>query len=114
MFKVKCGPHSLGVATFPETWLDADVLQRALRRVYQTPAAWLNYGEPAGDAALRRHAVRVTTRLQTARQRTVRLVHDRGCRFMAEPADLFGWVDMGADAEPLAQWLRSLRTSAHT
>ncbi len=57
------------------------------------------------QGALRRHAERVATRLQTARQRTVRLVRDSGCAFRAEPAGLFGWIDVGADTEPLAQQL---------
>ncbi len=35
MFKVQGGLHSPGMGTLPETWLDADVLQRALRRVCQ-------------------------------------------------------------------------------
>ena len=37
------------------------------------------------QGALRRHAERVATRLQTARQRTVRLVRDSGCAFRACP-----------------------------
>lgn len=57
------------------------------------------------QGALRRHAERVVTRLQAARQRTVRLVRDSGCHFRAEPAGLFGWVDVGVDTEPLAQRL---------
>ena len=71
------------------------------------------------QGALRRHAERVTTRLQAARQRTVRLVRDSGCHFMAEPAGLFGWVDVGADTEPLAQrlldegWLTAPGTLFH-
>jgi len=57
------------------------------------------------QGALRRHAERVVTRLQAARQRTVRLVRESGCHFRAEPAGLFGWVDVGVDTEPLAQRL---------
>lgn len=52
---------------------------------------------------LRRHAERVAGRLETARQRCVRLVEDAGCRFAAPPAGLFGWVDVGVDTERLAQ-----------
>jgi DNA-binding transcriptional MocR family regulator len=54
---------------------------------------------------LRRHAERVTTRLDAARVRTVRLAQDAGCRFVAPPAGLFGWLDVGVDTEPLAQTL---------
>ncbi len=57
------------------------------------------------QGVLRRHAERVTARLQAARQRCVRLVQDSGCRLCAEPAGLFGWVDVGMDAEALAQRL---------
>jgi DNA-binding transcriptional MocR family regulator len=41
------------MGTLPEAWLDAAVLQRALRRVCTRPQAWLRYGDPAGDATLR-------------------------------------------------------------
>lgn len=51
---------------------------------------------------LRRHAERVTARLAAARTRVVRLAHDAGCRFAAEPQGLFGWVETGIDTEPLA------------
>jgi len=51
---------------------------------------------------LRRHAERVATRLAAARTRVVRLAHEAGCRFAAEPQGLFGWVDTGLDTEPLA------------
>ena len=51
---------------------------------------------------LRRHAERVSTRLAAARTRVVRLAHEAGCRFAAEPQGLFGWVDTGLDTEPLA------------
>ena len=39
------------------------------------------------------------------KERCVRLVQDSGCRLCAEPAGLFGWVDVGMDAEALAQRL---------
>ncbi|MFO1224694.1 MAG: PLP-dependent aminotransferase family protein [Burkholderiaceae bacterium] len=51
---------------------------------------------------LRRHAERVAARLAAARTRVVRLAHDAGCRFAAEPQGLFGWVETGIDTEPLA------------
>jgi len=52
---------------------------------------------------LRRHAERVSARLETARQRCARQVEDAGFRFAAPPAGLFGWVDVGVDTERLAQ-----------
>ena len=54
---------------------------------------------------LRRHAERIRHRLDQARGRSVRLAEQAGCRFVAEPAGLFGWVDTGADTEALAQRL---------
>ncbi|MBK6865175.1 MAG: PLP-dependent aminotransferase family protein [Ideonella sp.] len=52
---------------------------------------------------LRRHAERVTVRLEAARARTVRLAEGAGCRFAAPPRGLFGWVDTGVDTERLAR-----------
>jgi DNA-binding transcriptional MocR family regulator len=52
---------------------------------------------------LRRHAERVRSQLAQARQRCVKLVEKAGCRFAAEPAGLFGWIDTGVDTDALAQ-----------
>lgn len=52
---------------------------------------------------LRRHAQRVRTRLDQARARSAKLAQAAGCRFVSEPAGLFGWVDTGVDTEALAQ-----------
>jgi DNA-binding transcriptional MocR family regulator len=52
---------------------------------------------------LRRHCERVRTRLDLARSRSVKLALNAGCRFAAEPAGLFGWVDTGVDTDTLAQ-----------
>ncbi len=54
---------------------------------------------------LRRHAERIRTRLDAARNRSVKLAVAAGCRFATEPAGLFGWVDTGVDTEALAQRL---------
>jgi DNA-binding transcriptional MocR family regulator len=51
---------------------------------------------------LRRHAERVVAQLDRARQHTVRLAQQAGCRFVTPPAGLFGWVDVGCDTEALA------------
>jgi DNA-binding transcriptional MocR family regulator len=53
MFQAQSGLPAPGMGTLPETWLDAGLLQRALRRVCADPTPWLRYGEPAGDARLR-------------------------------------------------------------
>jgi len=52
---------------------------------------------------LRRHAERVGARLDQARQRVIRLAEGAGCRFVAPPQGLFGWVDTGVDTDRLAQ-----------
>jgi DNA-binding transcriptional MocR family regulator len=52
---------------------------------------------------LRRHSERIRTRLEAARSRSVKLALHAGCRFAAEPAGLFGWVDTGVDTDALAQ-----------
>ncbi|MCA3238223.1 MAG: PLP-dependent aminotransferase family protein [Curvibacter sp.] len=52
---------------------------------------------------LRRHAERVRVRLDAARSRSVKLAESHGCRFVAPPAGLFGWVDTGVDTDVLAQ-----------
>ncbi|MEJ8836485.1 aminotransferase-like domain-containing protein [Ramlibacter sp. AN1133] len=52
---------------------------------------------------LRRHSERIRTRLDLARSRSVKLALHAGCRFAAEPAGLFGWVDTGVDTDALSQ-----------
>ena len=57
---------------------------------------------------LRRHAERIRTRLDGARSRSVKLALHAGCRFAAEPAGLFGWVDTGVDTDALSQRMLDL------
>ncbi|MBL0945552.1 MAG: PLP-dependent aminotransferase family protein [Hydrogenophaga sp.] len=54
---------------------------------------------------LRRHAERIRARLDGARARSVKLAMAAGCRFVAEPMGLFGWLDTGVDTDALAQRL---------
>lgn len=60
MFQVRGGAPSPGMGTLPEDWLDAGLLQRALRRATSSAAAqsWLRYGDPAGSLALRQSLAR--------------------------------------------------------
>ncbi|MBL8333188.1 MAG: PLP-dependent aminotransferase family protein [Rubrivivax sp.] len=60
MFHARGGPPAPGLGTLPEDWLDAALLQRALRRATSAAAAsaWLRYGDPAGSPALRQALVR--------------------------------------------------------
>jgi len=54
---------------------------------------------------LRRHAERIAAKLGSARHRAVRMALDAGCRFVTPAQGLFGWIDVGADTERLAQHL---------
>lgn len=54
---------------------------------------------------LHRHAERVRQKLDAARARSVALAQAHGGVFAAPPNGLFGWVDVGADTERLAQVL---------
>ena len=51
---------------------------------------------------LRRHAERIRTRLDGARNRSVKLALAHGCTFAAEPVGLFGWVETGTDTDALS------------
>jgi DNA-binding transcriptional MocR family regulator len=54
MFHAGMHGSAPGMGTLPEDWLDPALLQRALRRVAAGDGtAWVRYGEPAGDPALR-------------------------------------------------------------
>ncbi|MBL8328523.1 MAG: PLP-dependent aminotransferase family protein [Rubrivivax sp.] len=55
MFAHPQSPLSPGIGMLPQAWLDAPLLQRALRQCSgpQQAAGWLGYGEPAGDPTLR-------------------------------------------------------------
>jgi len=54
MFQARHRHGAPGSGMLPESWLDATLLQRALRRVSSSaPERWLSYGDPAGDPGLR-------------------------------------------------------------
>lgn len=71
------------------------------------------------QGSLRRHAERVTTRLQAARLRTQRLALEADFRFVSPPQGLFGWVDTQVDTERLTEamldrgWLLAPGTLFH-
>ncbi len=68
------------------------LLEKALARIIE-------------QGQLRKHCERVRNQLQSARRASVKLGLQAGCRFAAEPAGLFGWVDVGADTDDLAPLL---------
>lgn len=53
MFRTRASLPGPGQGMLPEGWLDAALLQRALRRAMAHAEDALRYGEPAGDASLR-------------------------------------------------------------
>ena len=53
MFRTRASLPGPGQGTLPESWLDAALLQRALRRAMADKDDALRYGEPAGDPSLR-------------------------------------------------------------
>jgi DNA-binding transcriptional MocR family regulator len=54
MFQACASGSAPGMGTLPEDWLDAPLLQRALRHATTGSAGqWLRYGDPAGDPGLR-------------------------------------------------------------
>ena len=55
---------------------------------------------------MRRHTERVMDKLGSARERIVKVAEAHGCRFVAPPRGLFGWVDVGIDTERLAERLQ--------
>ena len=94
MFQAQGGLPAPGMGTLPEAWLDATVLQRALRRVCNSPGAWLSYGEPAGDALLRSALAQRLADLGVAATpgqivTTVGATHalDLVCRTLLQPGD---------------------------
>ncbi len=58
MFQGQPGRQGPGLGTLPEPWLDAALVERALRRVLVHSAASLRYGDPSGDPSLRQALAR--------------------------------------------------------
>ncbi|HET9821627.1 MAG TPA: PLP-dependent aminotransferase family protein [Burkholderiaceae bacterium] len=59
------------------------------------------------QGTLRRHAERVSQRLEAARQRSARLAREAGFAFAAPPQGLFGWLDTGVNSDALSQRLHA-------
>lgn len=95
----------VGFLAAPSVWVER-LLDTKLLSTLTTP----NLMERAlahcvEQGQLRCHAERIRHRLDAARQRSVKLAIEAGCRFVSEPAGLFGWVDTGVDTENLSQRL---------
>jgi DNA-binding transcriptional MocR family regulator len=95
----------VGFVAAPARWLDALVDTKLLSALTSPALLERAMAHCIDSGALRRHAERVSTRLQAARVRTQRLAEDAGCHFAMPPQGLFGWVDTGVDTERLSQAL---------
>jgi DNA-binding transcriptional MocR family regulator len=93
----------VGFVAAPHAFVDR-LIDTKLLGTLTTPAITeLALANCLEQGLLRRHAERVNTRLDAARARSVKLAQSHGCRFVAPPCGLFGWVDVGADTERLAR-----------
>jgi len=86
------------------------LVERAIQRKLLTTLSTPGLTERAlaialEQGTLRRHAERLTQRLDAARTRAVRLAREAGFGFAAPPQGLFGWLDAGVDADLLARHL---------
>jgi DNA-binding transcriptional MocR family regulator len=92
----------VGFAALPRALVDR-VVDTKLLSTLTTPALLEQaVAHCLEQGLLQRHAERVNARLDAARTRTVRLAQAAGCRFVAPPAGLFGWVDAGVDTDRLS------------
>ncbi len=117
--KVLTPQWRVGFLAAPAAWAERFVDTKLLTTL-STPGALEDAVALCLEQGLmRRHAERVTALLDAARGRAVRHAQAAGCRFVAPPAGLFGWVDVGCDTEALAQalldegWLTAPGTLFH-
>lgn len=95
----------VGFVAGPMRWIERFIDTKVLSTL-STPALLEQaVAECLEHGQLRRHAQRVTERLDAARNRTIQLALDAGAVFMAQPQGLFGWIDVGQDTDALAQRL---------
>ncbi len=93
----------VGYLAAPQAWVERLIDTKILTSLTtpslmeQAMAHCLEQGE------LRRHALRVTQKLDQARARSIKLAEHHGGRFVTPPRGLFGWLDVGVDTERLAQ-----------
>jgi len=85
-------------ADLKESFLDTKLLSTLTTPVLFEKALALCLAQ----GAIRRHTDRLSQQLDVARARSVKLALEHGCRFVAPPQGLFGWVDAGADTDALA------------
>jgi DNA-binding transcriptional MocR family regulator len=101
--KVLAPQWRVGFAALPPALVDRVVDAKLLSTLTSPGPLEAAVADCLAQGLLRRHAERLGERLDAARTRTVRLAEAAGARFVAPPAGLFGWVDVGCDTEALAQ-----------
>jgi DNA-binding transcriptional MocR family regulator len=100
--KVLSPQWRVGYAALPAAHVEAFIDAKLLSTLTSPGPLEAAVADCLEQGLLRRHAERVLERLDAARARTVKLARAAGCRFVAPPAGLFGWVDVGCDSETLA------------
>ncbi len=93
----------VGYLAAPVQWVDRLVDTKLLSTLTTPALTERALAVCLEQGLLRRHAERVTQRLDAARTRTVQAAQRHGFAFAAAPRGLFGWVDAGADTERLAE-----------
>jgi DNA-binding transcriptional MocR family regulator len=117
--KVLAPQWRVGFAALPPALVDRVIDTKLLSTLTSPGPLEAAVADCLSQGLLRRHAERLVERLDAARTRSVRLAEAAGCRFVAPPAGLFGWVDVGCDTEALAQplldegWLTAPGTLFH-
>lgn len=101
--KVLAPQWRVGFAALPQALVDRVIDTKLLTTLTSPGPLEAAVADCLDQGLLRRHAERLVERLDAARTRTVRLAEAAGCRFVAPPAGLFGWLDVGCDTEALAQ-----------
>jgi DNA-binding transcriptional MocR family regulator len=100
--KILAPAWRVGYLAAPADWVDRLVDTKLLCTLTTPVLSERALAHCLEQGLLRRHAERVTQRLDAARARTVLAAQGQGFRFAAAPRGLFGWVDTGCDTERLA------------
>ena len=117
--KVLAPNWRVGFIAAPAAWIDG-LVDTKLLTTLTTPSIYeLALAHCLEKDLVRRHAERVSDRLAPVRANVVRMATAHGCRFVAPPRGLFGWVDTGIDTERLApalldDWLIAPGALFHT
>jgi DNA-binding transcriptional MocR family regulator len=100
--KILAPQWRVGFAALPPSLVDRVIDAKLLATLTSPGPLEAAVADCLAQGLLRRHAERMAQRLDEARARTVRLAQGAGCHFVAPPAGLFGWLDVGCDTEALA------------